>query len=392
MITERGNALNEFYGVRTVIMITWILIIDDDDAVRTLLERVLRKEGYAVLSARNGIEGLELVRKFKPALVISDWLMPQKNGIEVCQDIKGNPELQTTYFILITSLKEMSNHIQGLDAGADDFLTKPVHLGELLARVRAGMRIYHLSADLQDQKHRLELELAEAGSYVRSILPSHHISPPLTLEIEFIPSRQLGGDAYDYYWLDEDHFIFYLLDGAGHGLRSALPSLTVLQWLRSKPLQELDYCNPKQVLSSLNQYFLMTESNQYYFTIWYGVYHRPTRQLTYSSAGHPPAVFIPNSEPLQPLKIKGCPIGMFPDYPYQVQTCFIPVNATLFLFSDGLYELHPENPFCFTFEHLQDWLKDRVQDNPQVIVNTLKQEHHIKDFCDDICLLKLTFN
>ncbi|MGK7917768.1 MAG: response regulator, partial [Prochloraceae cyanobacterium] len=268
---------------------TQILVIDDDPAIQILLQRTLASQGYEVVLASDGEEGLNKARQLRPAMVICDWLMPRMNGLEVCRQVKASPELSTTFFILLTSLGSVEDKVKGLDAGSDDFLCKPIEMYELKARVRAGLRLHQLNRDLQQQKQLLEAELAEAAEYVRSILPEPLTEPPTTIDVCFIPSRRLGGDGFDYYWLDSEHLVVYLLDVSGHGLRAALPSLSVINLLRSRGLTKVNYYRPSEVLQGLNHTFQMTERNDKYFTIWYGVYNSKTRQLVYSSAGHPPA-------------------------------------------------------------------------------------------------------
>lgn len=208
-----------------------ILVIDDDQTIRTLLKRMLKRQGYEVVAASNGQEGIEKALVCHPALIICDWVMPGLNGLEVCDRIKKDPNLSTTFFILLTSLDSVADRVKGLDAGADDFIAKPIEQNELQARVRAGLRLHQLSKDLQNQKQLLETEMAEAAEYVRSLLPLP-MKRPLTINSLFIPSRQLGGDCFDYYWLDPDYLAIYLLDTAGHGLRATLPSISVLNLLR----------------------------------------------------------------------------------------------------------------------------------------------------------------
>ncbi|MBD2025999.1 response regulator, partial [Leptolyngbya sp. FACHB-711] len=149
-----------------------ILVIDDDPLICLTVKKLLQHDGHEVMTAANGQEGIEQAKQFQPALIICDWNMPAMDGLEVCRQIKAEPRLTTTFFILFTSRMAIEDRIQGLNNGADDFLSKPVDFGELKARVGAGLRLYQLNQDLQTQKQRLEDELSEAAAYVRSLLPA----------------------------------------------------------------------------------------------------------------------------------------------------------------------------------------------------------------------------
>jgi len=215
-----------------------ILIIDDDPTIRLLLKRTLTRQGYHITVASNGEEGLKSAKEISPAMVICDWMMPKMNGLGVCSKLKAIPELSTTFFILLTSIDSVEDRVKGLDAGADDFLCKPIEMYELEARIRAGLRLHQLSRDLEQQKQLLEAELAEAAEYVSFILPEPLTEPPITIDVRFIPSRQLGGDGFDYYWLDSENLGVYLLDVSGHGLGAALPSISTINLLRSRSLTQ----------------------------------------------------------------------------------------------------------------------------------------------------------
>lgn len=379
---------------------TRILVIDDDLTARLVLKKMLDEQGYEVSTANDGIEGLQKVEQLRPALVICDWMMPRMDGLEVCRHVKANPELATTFFILLTARGAVEDRVQGLDSGADDFLAKPVEFSELKARVRAGLRLYHVYQDLQTQKQILETELTEAAAYVRSLLP-----PPLTgrvnIESRFVPSRQLGGDSFDYYWLDPDYLAIYLLDVSGHGLGAALPSISILNLLRSQSMDGVNFYQPNHVLRALNESFQMDDQNDKYFTIWYGVYNHAKRQLLYSSAGHPPAILISESADdtlhVQRLKTVSLPIGMMPDTRFVNQRCDITQASTLYIFSDGIYEILQPDGHTWGIDAFIDFLTQEEQMITQYGLNyildcvkSLSPTHDVLD--DDLSLLRISFN
>ena len=373
-----------------------ILIIDDDSTTRLLLQRTLMIQGYDITLASDGEEGLIKAKAICPALIICDWIMPRKNGLEVCRQIKSTPELSTTFFILLTSLDSIEDRVKGLDAGADDFLCKPIEMHELKARVRAGLRLHELSRDLQHQKQLLEAELSEAAEYVSTILPEPLQHPSLKIDSCFVPSRQLGGDSFDYFWLDDCHLVFYLLDVSGHGLRASLPSLAVINLLRSRSLNDVDYYQPNTVLRGLNHAFQMSDRNDKYFTIWYGVYNRKQRNLTYSSAGHPPAILLTKlgKTAEKRLKTPGVPIGMFPNIKYVNASCKIAAKSSLYVFSDGIYEIEPQINSHWGLDRLINLLK-KYQQNPerdlQRFLQYVRNWHPNFQFEDDLSILQIDF-
>jgi sigma-B regulation protein RsbU (phosphoserine phosphatase) len=207
-------------------------------------------------------------------------------------------------------------------------------IGQFIKRKQAEEEVRH-------QNWILQAELNQAAEYVRSLFPRPLTGTVIT-EALFIPSLQLGGDAFDYYWLDADHLAVYLLDVAGHGVRSALLSVSVLNVLRSQSLPNTNFSQPSAVLTALNRAFQMNENGDDYFTIWYGVYNRVKRELVYACAGHPPAILLSEASSATSVKQLGSlsiPIGMLLDAEFDDDFCEIQPDTTLYLFSDGVYEI-----------------------------------------------------
>lgn len=392
-----------------------ILIIDDDPIVRTVLKRTLQKQGYDITVASDGSEGIAQAKRLRPALIICDWMMSQIDGLEVCCQIKADPELATTFFILLTAKGaapgEEEDRVRGLDAGADEFISKPIEMNELKARVRAGLRLHQLNQDLQTQKQALEelnqnlhtqkqileAELAEAADYVRSLLPKPLVGT-LTTEALFIPSAQLGGDCFDYYWLDDNHLAIYLLDVSGHGVGSALLSVSVLNVLRSQSLPNTNFLQPRQVLKALNHSFQMSNQGDKYFTIWYGVYNRVQRQLVYANAGHPPAILLTGIHTeyidVKQLSSLNLPIGFSPDIDFDDVALKIEANSTLYIFSDGAYEIPQPDGKIWGFNAFFDLLITCSQTNTCNLKEVLAQILNFNantHLSDDLSLLKVNF-
>jgi sigma-B regulation protein RsbU (phosphoserine phosphatase) len=388
---------------------TQILVIDDDPTIRLVLTKALQKQGYKVTVAKNGQEGIEQAQRLRPALIISDWMMPLMDGLQVCRWVKANPELSATFFILLTARGEIEDRVIGLDTGADEFLSKPIEMNELNARVRAGLRIHQLNQDLQklnqdlqSKQQILQADLADAADYVQSLLPSTFEGEPVSVKAKFIPSKQLGGDCFDYYWLDPDRLVIYLLDVAGHGVGPALLSVLVLNLLRSRSLPDTNFSQPNEVLNALNQYFQLNHQRSAYvdkyFTIWYGVYHRVKRRLVYASAGHPPAVLLSGKPPattqVKKLKTPGLPIGMFPEAEYICDSCDIDTSSTLYIFSDGVYEISQPDGTLWgmdAFIDLAAHCRQTQTADVDHLLNYIRKISSKDTLEDDLSLLQINF-
>lgn len=391
-----------------------ILVIDDDPIIRRILQRMLQSQGYRVAIAETAAAGLEQALAITPPVILCDWRLPGTvDGLEICRRLKEHPDLSMSSFLLITAHAETASRVEALEAGADDLLMKPIDMAELKARVKSGMRLCQLTRDLKQQKQYLENELAEAASYVQSLLPRDTDKPPVKIQTRFLPSQQLGGDCFDFYWLDPDYLVMYLLDVSGHGLGAALLSTSVLNVLRSQSLPGTNFYRPDKVLESLNNMFQMTNQNEKYFTIWYGVYNRVNRQLMYASAGHPPAILLSpppanaktangygavTAETMR-LRTPGMPIGMMPNTTYTWKRCSIPDNSYLYIFSDGVYEV-PETSVAETGEilGLENFIEHIVKcprpgQLDQLISHAIMPNVDVtQDLADDLSLLEINFS
>jgi diguanylate cyclase (GGDEF)-like protein len=140
-----------------------VLVVDDSPVYRKLVEHALEDQAYSPVFARNGCEAMELYAKHAPSIVITDWMMPDFSGLELCQYIRGDLQHPYTYIIVLTSISEKDNVVKGLAAGADDYLTKPFDPGELLARIGVGRRTIDLHNEI-DGKNKLLEEMAHTDS------------------------------------------------------------------------------------------------------------------------------------------------------------------------------------------------------------------------------------
>lgn len=176
-----------------------ILIVEDEEDTRFILERLLAKNDYEVKAARNGSEALEVIESYNPKVIIADWTMPVMDGLELCNNLKKNESYKLVYFILLTARASLKDRVTGLDIGADDFLVKPVENQELLARIRSGIRIHNLQNELKSIEHNKALvEMAcTIGHQINNPLSSLIMSlKTLRDELEEARAQKLEEDFY----------------------------------------------------------------------------------------------------------------------------------------------------------------------------------------------------
>lgn len=326
-----------------------VLAVDDNRENLDVLARRLARHGLDVETAESGLVALATIRSQAFDLVLLDVMMPGVDGYTVLRELKSDPETRDIPVIMISALDELDSVTRCIEAGAEDYLPKPFDPTLLEARIGACLEKKALRdaehghlRKIEETQNRLDKELAEAAAYVRSTLPVPTESP-LPVKWKYRPSSELAGDSFGYHWIDDEHFAAYLLDVCGHGVGACLLSVSAINVLRSGSLPGVDLRNPGEVLTALNNAFPMEKQNNLYFTLWYGVYHAPSRTLSFASGGHPPALLL---EPTtsgafqsRRLSSNGMIIGVMEDTPFSTQNCTILPGARLYVLCDGCYEI-----------------------------------------------------
>ena len=377
-----------------------ILIADDDQSTRILLRLILKKDGYQVIEVENGRECLSAWQEHQPDMILLDAMMPIMDGFECCQQLNEVAHNLDIPVLMITGLNDKESVDRAFAVGATDYITKPIHppvlrqrLTRILKAAKAEAALKQSEAKLLEQNNRLQAELNQAADYVRSLLPQP-LTEKIQIEQHFAPSAQLGGDIFDYYWLDPNHLVIYLLDVAGHGVRSALLSISVLNILRSQSLYNTDFYEPWTVLTELNRVFQMNESGDNYFTIWYGVISLSEKEIVYASAGHPPGIINKKTQDIKYLDNNNIPIGMLDDYPFEQNFYSLDNGDSLYILSDGVYEVPQSNGKLWGFDNLVRLIqRDRDKHDLSLakVWQFVKEQHKDNVLDDDFSLLKITF-
>jgi sigma-B regulation protein RsbU (phosphoserine phosphatase) len=307
-------------------------------------------------------------------------------------------------WVVLLDVTEEHDHARKMQQKAYDMTLLSQREARLIAKLEAAHKELTLAhRDLAQSRDellrvhtRLRKELHDAQHYVLAILPAPVVEP-IAVDWLFVPSTELGGDSFGYQWIDGDHYALYLLDVCGHGVGSALLSITVANTLRSGALKNTDFRRPEAVLSSLNQAFQMENQNGLYFTMWYGVYHRATGTLRYASAGHPPPIVVSGARDqrgkAESLPAQGCPVGILPDFAYECHECTLASPARLFLFSDGAYEVMRPDGAMMELEDFEDVLTRAVPEGGSELEELLqfaRDFHGSEELDDDFSIIKMT--
>ena len=242
--------------------------------------------------------------------------------------------------------------------------------------------------------------MKQAAHYVQSLLPEKLKKGDIRTDWRFVPSAELGGDSFGYHWLDDDHFAFYLLDVSGHGVGSALLSVSAMNALRSQALPQTDFRCRARCSARSTMPFRWTSRTGSIFTIWYGVYHKPTRRIDYSGGGHPPALLL-NGPPsdqavLEILEASGPMIGAVPDLEFETASTSLGAFAKLYLYSDGVYEIERTDKTMWPFNEFIEFMKQGParRDDDSKMDRLIAYDREIQgpdEFVDDCSIVELQF-
>ena len=166
-----------------------VLVVEDDPSIAIGLRINLESEGYRVLEAKNGEEGLTLIRETKPDLVLLDWMLPFLSGIEVCRQMRRLPDLKSIAVIMLTAKSEEADKLRGLEVGADDYVTKPFSPSELMARVKAVLRRARPQLSTETLTYK-DLSMDLATHRVKRMDKDVHLGPTEFRLLRFLMENQ----------------------------------------------------------------------------------------------------------------------------------------------------------------------------------------------------------
>lgn len=378
-----------------------VLLIDDQESMIEAIRNMLKDEpDIAFFACQDPTDAIKVAEQVYPTVILQDLIMPQMDGMQLASYFRAHPLTKEIPMIVLSSKEDAHVKALAFQAGANDYLVKLPDRIELLARLRYHSNAYHrllernaAYSQLRESQEMLQRDLLDAAEYVRLTLPIPIQTEKFQIDWRFLPSAMLGGDSFGYHWLDEEHFALYLLDVCGHGIGAALLSVTVANVLRLQTMQ-VDFTDPAQVLQALNRKFQMEQHRNMFFTMWYGIYRASNHQLTYASAGHPPAILVrsdPNRQ-TERLCTPGLVIGALPHTEYKALQVEVGPLDALFIFSDGICELFYPDGHMLEFDRLISVMEElRGRMDLDRLLAFAHEVHGPSHFSDDVSLVEVVF-
>ena len=389
-----------------------ILVAEDDPVSRHLLQSTLRRWGYAVTVAADGERAWELFGQSDFSLVITDQEMPLLDGLDLVRRIRARPGAGYVYVILLAASSDREEIIAGLEAGADDFISKPFHPAELRVRLHTGERLLRLERALleqnrllRDRNAEMEADLRTACEVQLALLPQDYPRFPRHVPAEgshlrffdrYWPNGAVGGDFFSVLPLSDTLAGVFICDVMGHGVRAALVTAMVRALLEGlRPLAG----DPGRFLAEMNREVLLIfgkVTSPVFLSAFYATIDTTTGHLSYANAGHPVPILARRgeawAEPLGAVEgMPGPPLAVREDARYAVAHATLAPGDLLLLFTDGLFEVIDAGGEPFGEERLLE----AVRRNLSRPVNRLFDDIHLEvatfsagqGFSDDVCLL-----
>ncbi len=389
-----------------------ILIAEDERITRTSLARQLEAWGHAVTATEDGEQAWDRFRAGGFDIVVTDWEMPRLSGPEFVQRIRQATGSTYVYILMLTSRSNKSDIVSGIEAGADDFVSKPFDREELRVRLLAGERIVNLerelsrqNAELRDANERIRHGLRAAARVQRATLPKQDIETAQVRSTwKYVPTEELAGDAIGLHLIDDRFLVSHVIDVSGHGVPAALLSVSAMHAMEPNSgaaslLREMTGSaglgtvqRPARVAAELNRRFRAGDNDGRFMSMILCVLDIHTGQLTLTSAGHPPLLILRGENQVAVPDVGGMLIAIMDGCEYEDAALQLSPGDRIFLFSDGILEqTDPPQKVQFGEGRLLALLKAHsrtpIKKLVDHVVDALAEWAGTRNFVDDVSLV-----
>ncbi|MCS6806618.1 MAG: SpoIIE family protein phosphatase [Acidobacteriota bacterium] len=378
-----------------------ILVVDDEPDLEALIRQRFRKkiqtQEFQFIFAYNGVEALEKLREHSGIdIVLTDINMPEMDGLTLLEKLSELDVLLKA--VIVSAYGDMENIRTAMNRGAFDFLTKPIDFQDLditIDKTLHELAVLKQAVQARDQLLTLQKELSVATSIQQSILPRTFPPFPHRQEVEIyaqmVPARQVGGDFYDFFLIDEERIGFVIADVSGKGVPAAIFMAMSRALLKATALTGVP---AGECLRHVNRLLCRESDSGLFVTLFYGILRTPTGEVEYSIAGHSPPYLL--GVRIAPVEYKGgMVLGVIEDNEYQVGRIVLQPGDGLFLYTDGVTEARDADQNFFSEHRLTEFLQ-RISDSslPEMIQGVVGE---VKNFSagapqtDDITILAIRY-
>ena len=407
-----------------------VLVVDDSRVERRLMLARLSGLDVEVIEVGSGEEALALARERAVDIVLSDWMMPGMSGLDLCRALREDGAAAADdadrpdgsryiYFILLTSKGEKADVAEGLEAGADDFLTKPIDKTELVARLKAGERILAMQEALRDVNRKrgealdevralnaaIERDLEQARKLQHALVRRWHEdfgAAEVTLSLR--SSGHVGGDLVGFFRASAGRVGVYGIDVSGHGITSALMSARLAGCLatgdrrRGAALSGEEGVRglpPAEVASRLNALTLDEMQTDTYFTLLYADLDLASGRVAFTQAGHPPPLVLRAGGAVEFAGAGGLPVGLIEGAAWDEHELRLAPGDRLLLYSDGVTECEDPAGAMLDEEGLAGLARARAGLSGRPFLDALMADlgDHAggRDFADDVSMALIEY-
>jgi serine phosphatase RsbU (regulator of sigma subunit) len=369
-----------------------IVIIDDNANDLQVTRRFLERRGYDTVPALSGEEGLELAKQSTPDAIIVDYRMPIMDGFEVTRRLKADPMLQTIPVLMLTGSDSAEHVVEGLGAGAEDFVTKGSDPEVLHARLRALLRMKSYQDQLRRINQQMTRDLHIARRVQEALVPQREFSSPrLEIRSAYIPSEVLSGDFYDYFMQDDALYLF-VADVSGHGLPAAILVSMLKSYIHTEAGADRSLAD---FMARLND-FLFSVSLPTQFATAQVFRVNGDRKIVYANAAHPAFLLSRaggnTSLHEQPSNL----LGAMPHMQFEEETLTVEAGDTLFVYTDGLTDRRNEHGEFYSIDRVATLLDESRHQNLANVYDAIYADvtgfAATEEFKDDIAFVVTRFH
>jgi sigma-B regulation protein RsbU (phosphoserine phosphatase) len=337
-----------------------LLVVDDDAMSRRVLAQLLSAAGYNCRVSNDGSEALETIHARPPSLLLLDFDMPGLNGAEVLRRLRSDedPTVAQIPAIMLTAHGSDQSEVSCLQAGADDFVTKPVNASVLRARIETQLRLRSMRRQLERQndelekwRRDLERDLAAARLTQQSLIPQKPLLlPGWQIATCYHPVIQVGGDIYGWLRMKDGRVLFWIADGTGHGAAAAL--LTTLAKLLFHH-GSMDHDSPASLMEAVDNDFRSTFGARSFMTAMCVALDPATGQAQVVGAGHPPLLVARHGGTTESIASVAPPLGMIKRAAFTETAIDLEPGDAFLLYTDGLLRWTKDERHRVTPGHLE---------------------------------------